>query len=281
MFKLKLFPSQYTSVSSGYEDTHFPKDDYIFIGTDENGTKFRSLLIFDIDELPKNTFVISAKLTLYSEDMPATNNTNFTPYLVTSEWDRQTTWDVLPNVDLSKEGLLLKSNDISKFEWDITDITRKWVKHKINNYGLLLRSSEDGTKDFCRFPVQFSNVNKPCLKLSLYGFKEVNLSSRRVCSITKEYEVRKTPQYTDWFKVSEYSMYTFFIQNLGTNTVIMQVQISPDKKSVFNENAIYRVPKNGTAAIAPMLYTFYNRLLFKTIPPGKPSTIKVWFQAQV
>lgn len=281
MFKLNLFPSQYTSISS--KDPHMGSADYnhMFVGTDENGFIYRSLLKFKIDELPINIFVINAKLSLFSEDLKTISCDNFTPYLITSDWKKETvTWNMLPTVDLSKGCSVLESVDKSKCEWDITRIVRNWIDNKESNYGLLLKSKEDGSHDLCRFLTQGYD-KKPCLKLSLYCYEKTELASREVYCITNEYIANKKPKFTDWIEVSKYSMYTFFVKNLGTSSVIIQVQISPDKESVFNESVLYRIPKKGTTAITPMLYTFYNRLVYRTVPPGNQSDIKVWFQAQV
>ena len=116
-----------------------------------NYYNFRSLMQYQLTQIPTNATVNSAKLYLYSknegttEGVPGspTYGTNNTVLLqkFTAPWQASTTsWFTQPNVDIASQKVLQQSNKANQdYVVDITDFAQTWVKRPDSNFGFVLK----------------------------------------------------------------------------------------------------------------------------------------------
>lgn len=285
MNEIRLIPSQCTYISSINPNNNYGRSGCLLSGTHTDRGIYRSLFQFDLNSLSENVVIKSVNLILYADcyDGP-TYDGLFTAYLVNSDWyEDVATWNVQPSINTVISGSTVKVSRSGWYTWDITEIAQSWMQNINENYGLLIKSAEDGSIDSKCFLANVNrfNMNRPYLHLTYDCLESMKLSSRKVYCRKETYQVEDCVQFSEWHNVSKYSMYTFFVQNVGCAPVDIDVQISPNQTAVYNESATYRVLENDTTAITPRQYAFFNRLAFSTDVPNKSTRLKIWFQAQV
>ena len=110
----------------------------------------RTLLQYNLANIPKNSTVISAKLYMYAKSDEAsalvgspTYGNNNAGYFqkITSSWNYPNTgWNNQPNVDASSQIIIPQSSNYTQdYVTDITSFVKGWVKNPTTNYGLLFR----------------------------------------------------------------------------------------------------------------------------------------------
>jgi hypothetical protein len=142
-FDFKVINSVNVSIVSNKE---------IFAGSWTSGGfpyETKSAFAFDLNQLPPNSTILSAKLTLYSDSTPldgdhlgdANSGTNNAFYIerITSYWDYTNTWFTIPATDTAN-GILIPSTTLSQLDitdLDVTDMVKNM--YATNNYGFEIR----------------------------------------------------------------------------------------------------------------------------------------------
>lgn len=109
----------------------------------------RSLVKFDLGEIPSNAVIDSAKLSLYSYISPAngahstlSGSNSCIIQRVNSFWDENTiTWNNQPSVTPEDKVEIPQSlNDVEHYlEIDVTDMTTEMVRNQAANFGFMLK----------------------------------------------------------------------------------------------------------------------------------------------
>ncbi len=286
MAELLLRPSKSTYISNEAPDKNFATADYLYVGTDFNCCEYQTLLKFDLCLLPKNVSITAANLRMYSDSIARGSLAGFfTPYAIKSFWnDTQVTWDTQPGINESITGDCTIVSSRGWYGWDITNITKPWLINKHNNHGLLLKTQEESIVDIKRFLTYKTQPNDSCgpsLYLEYETSNTRTLCSRCVKNSLKSYRVNDKLSFSSWQNTSTYSMYSFFVQNMGPNPVDVYIQMSPDRTTIHDDSAIFTIEPSATEIIVSPKYTFFTRLAFKQRSTRDSSTLNIWFQAQV
>lgn len=285
MPSLVLLPKHNTYISSRKPGKNFITSNYLYAGTEFQGSIHRILLEFDLGPLPEGIIVNSANLKIYADYMEKGKHGFFAPYIIITHWNEmQVTWDTQPQIDTSAAGNTIEVLSYGWYTWNITSVVQFWSQNKENNHGLLIKSLEDETIDLKRFyslRTHAYNSHSPCLEVNYSAANIVTLYSRRTLSQLEKCYTDDECSFSLWQNTSIYKTYTFFVQNLGCNPISAHVQISPDKHVVFNEAAVFNIAPNTTETIVPQRYAFFTRLAFKSYFAESNNNLKIWFQAQV
>jgi len=112
---------------------------------------FRSLIEFNLDSLPKNLRIVSAKLKLYhynavlagGSTQPHKSPNASTLFRITQNWDENTvTWNAQPPV--SNAGIAISGvSGTSNLEIDVTSDVQDMYLHSSSNYGWLLKNNTE------------------------------------------------------------------------------------------------------------------------------------------
>jgi len=105
----------------------------------------RTYIKFDLRTIPTDAKVIDAKLKLYQYYMGGSDNFTIGLYKVTSDWKESTIdWDTQPTCSCNVEALcdVIVSSNIWR-SWDIDALVQGWLDDSIDNYGMLLKDTDE------------------------------------------------------------------------------------------------------------------------------------------
>ncbi len=270
-------------ISSRKPDEVFTGSQYLYAGNTNKKDMFCILLRFDLNGITDYSVIERAVLKMYKVSATGIPSAcRITPFLVVSEWScKDTTWNVLPQIDRAVSGETLSVGETGWYAWNITALAKSWVSGM--NYGLMLvpADNDTGVKKFYSSAYIYRRNVRPLLKLTCSHKKVFILESRKTKNTVRMYETCNGNMFSDWVNTSSYSMYTFFVRNTGRNPAIISVQLSPDGNAVYNEEGVCNIPPGAVEAIVPRKYGFYSRLAFKPYFTERQTCLQVWFQAQV
>ena len=117
-------------------------DDYL----DPDGEIVRSLIKFDLSDIPSGTSINSASLNvrLYgSWDYPGKSRT-ITTYRIGSAWSESSvTWNISPSIGEAYGSASVAHDNVGGwYSFDVTNLVRGWVNGSYSNYGVMLRGPE-------------------------------------------------------------------------------------------------------------------------------------------
>ncbi len=140
---------------------------------------YRTLIKFDLSDIPANSIVDSVNLYLYAQTdnqlglpgSPTYGDAN-TSILrrILEPWDIiNTGWDNQPNVSSSDQKILKQSTSpVQNYVIDITDFATDWIAHPENNNGMLMRlKTEEAYNSMIFNSGKAADDLKPTLKIYL------------------------------------------------------------------------------------------------------------------
>ena len=279
--------SKDTFIEAGYPDKNHAGDDCIIIGLYYNTSKYRGLLQFDLSALPEGSTIASAILRMYMYS--ATNDkisANIAPYTILQDWDENTvTWNSSPDYNNTSTPYSVSVLGPGWYEWDITKMVDYWYNKIVSNYGLIMISDEltsFSTKTF------FSSHNTENINLTpelvvTYTARDTSISidSRRFTTEYEQFETSDKYKHSLSKDLSMQTLATFFVYNQGSNPAKVYLEISPDN-NMFITDSPEKIINPGEAEIfIPLRFSNYAHLSLASANTGQPSTLKIWYQAQV
>ncbi|MBN1878099.1 MAG: DNRLRE domain-containing protein [Anaerolineae bacterium] len=140
-------------VLEGYPTTNFGKTRDMWAGydgSDMDGEIARSLVQFDVSQIPAGATIHSAVLKLFlvaSWDFPNKSRT-ITIYRLSSSWaETGVTWKTRPSVEEAYGSASVTHSDWQWYEFDVTALVSGWVNGNWPNYGLAVRGPEYSGSD--------------------------------------------------------------------------------------------------------------------------------------
>lgn len=256
----------------------------MFLGRYTSDCICRIVFRVPITSLPQNAAILKAKfdITSFSNTMGSPPQ-KVTPYALTENWSVDTVnWDNQPAFNTEIYGESLNMCKGMQHEFDITSIVRKWYSNEIPNYGIVLKSDEikDGT--YIRLVTNTSRSFGPSIDITY------QLKSKCVCEVIptkfiEELEVLDTNESYIFSIARDTSLtktVTYFIENLGENSVAANLQVSPDGVNFVEDSERKIIKNNKTTILIPYVFAKYTRIRVKTIDKNKKSKVKIWYQAQ-
>ncbi|MBW7474084.1 DNRLRE domain-containing protein [Paenibacillus oenotherae] len=130
-----------------------------------NKEKYRSLIQFDIDELPDNITVEKAELKMFNSQV---NNSNHQigVYTSSASWEETgVTWLSQPAVQeiITVQSLGSQSGYI---RIDVTNQVKEWYAHTDSNYGFIIKAMDEAHPQIENFSTRESSSNKPFIEVT-------------------------------------------------------------------------------------------------------------------
>jgi len=147
-------------------NTAYGNDDEIIVGTEGGGTSCRGLIEFNLSNISSNSIITLANMSLYNGGTDTGGTINVSR--VTAAWTENTaTWN---NAHTNHADAIEDANSGASMwlDFNITDLTQKWVNNSMPNYGIMLRGYENGNTNFARFKSSDSISNYPKMNISYY-----------------------------------------------------------------------------------------------------------------
>ncbi len=110
----------------------------------------RSYLQFDLSPIPPEAVILDANLGLYYDSSYELTSLPIDLYEVTESWEENTlTWDNQPASSNEVEDIqIIPANQTNDFVyWYIADLVKGWHEGSINNYGIVLRDTDESSDD--------------------------------------------------------------------------------------------------------------------------------------
>lgn len=140
-------------VQSLFNDSCFGNSTFLGIFSWTNGGQFnkcRAFIEFDLSQIPANTQINSAKLTLYFINSGNYNKhageNAFTIYRITKEWDENSiTWAHQPETNNVDSVTVLKSIDFDQsfIDIDVTKLVQDKINYPTTNHGFMIKLNEE------------------------------------------------------------------------------------------------------------------------------------------
>lgn len=88
-------------------------------------------------------------------------------------------------------------------------------------------------------------------------------------------------QFTSARDTSQQRIYTFFVLNTGSNPVTIQPQVSPNNSDWVDDSAELSLNVGEGMPVLPRYFLHFTRVKYKSANAGQPTTVVIWYQAQV
>lgn len=179
------------------------------------------------------------------------------------------------NVCVNNDDLYLDVSEIGNYEWDVTSV---------------LKFCKDSYLKFCIYPKDYiiccgikefeALDDKLCPVLELIVDNKIPDPDDKIFNNVKVYKSTKSLKHSEWIDCICLDSYYYFIENLGINDVEIFIDVSPDKKIVFQDSGPFNIKGNGTLYLQPMRESRFIRISYKNSLSNHMNLIKVWLQGK-
>ncbi len=161
-------------------------EDRMYAGSNNRWPEHRALFRFDTSFIPKDANISSARVHLYQADPTyfaqwnyATNSgTSTTIYRITSDWDKNITWNsMVNNFTTPWVGNPVYNNNMD-YWFDVTGIAQGWQNGSVPNYGFMALSNAGYFISFWTYESSVGDQYKPKLEVT-YTLNRVGRESYR------------------------------------------------------------------------------------------------------
>ena len=153
-----------TYVDSSHPNSNYYTNQYLRVGHDTAGAKFRSIMSFDLPSGLDKAYISEATVNTY-QSYNGTSTPMFGMYRVKIPWESDNlTWNnVTAYLELDGKYAEGRVGNTGWYTWPATNLARAWsVK---GNYGLLFKSEEESAQRYKRWYSSDSSICKPILTL--------------------------------------------------------------------------------------------------------------------
>jgi len=132
-------------VNKRYPDTRFNTYQLLIGNGSDPDLVIRSYLQFDLSTIPANATIVSAELKLFKYSSSNTIDFSIGIHKVTDDWIiNSISWYNQPTFDAIPEDTILSTSSKNIWlYWDITSLLQGWINGSINNYGVVLKDTDE------------------------------------------------------------------------------------------------------------------------------------------
>lgn len=237
MASLSLLPVQDVYISEWYENQNFDSSTGLFISQyKQTGDDYRSLLQFDLANIPPTSTIEKAQLELKIYRNEVSSGISVEAHRLLNNWaEDEVTWNNQPPFSFDIDGgvYITQTTPPEYISIDITDLVKGWYDGSIPNNGLILLGYEVGN-DLIGFVSSRGNYSNEWPKLSVefvvgildcYPPQELKVPNKD-CSLIESNAIAVGPR----------KRATFMVANLSEShhvRAIVQVGFSDDPDELF------------------------------------------------
>ncbi|MCZ7571633.1 MAG: DNRLRE domain-containing protein [Ardenticatenaceae bacterium] len=144
---LTLMAQQDSWVNQGAAGTNYGTDEVLNVGrvSDQKSQyNLRTLVWFDLSELPHGATILTATLELYQVRAGGAERYSISPEAIFEPWDElKVTWNSMPQAFSVGDPASTLDYSSGWKKWDVTRSVQNWTVGEIRNYGLMLRGDGD------------------------------------------------------------------------------------------------------------------------------------------
>lgn len=177
--------------------------------------------------------------------------------------------------------ICINNDDINKdvygegnYEWDVSSLISSCRNHNLNLCVYpKMWISHCGIKEF--EAIDYKTM--PVLEIIIDN--KLPNPDHNIVNYVTDYTATSKVRYSEWIDCSSLSNYYYFIKNTGDSDVVVSIEISPDKKLIFQDSENLLVKAKEVSYMQPMRESRYVRLSYKNLS-NSYSLIKVWLQGK-
>lgn len=143
-----------TAIFEGYPDDNACNDGELYAGFDDSadpdGKILRSLINFDLSEIPSGTAISGAALHLFHSDSWdfKDKTRTVTTHRITSGWNPcSVTWASQPSIGDAHGSQTIPWESGEWYSFDVSELVRGWINGSITNFGVAIRGPEAAGND--------------------------------------------------------------------------------------------------------------------------------------
>lgn len=275
--KIQFPCSKSLTITDLYPNKNFEKS-VLDIGF-YDGKLYKSYIYFNLSDLHEDFVVNSAILRVYLKRHISYGKSN-TLYIYPLEqnFNKSTTFDNQPTI--SNEFVKFTTRDYNKWmDIDITTLFSHNTNQILSN-GMLLKCDKD-KNSLVSFYSNLSDNSKFSPKLCLdYSYSEYENSGKRYIEVKKKSWLLNfyNEEITQPVNVERIIQGTFFINNLGSNTLNARVEVSFDSINWVKDQDI-DVTQNSIKVLVAQYYGGYYRIVVNS--PDNNGEVEIKFVYQV
>lgn len=279
------YTSKDTFIASNYPNKNFSNYYALFIGKYLDSIIYRSLLYFNLTNIPTGFFISKAEIFLFiiRNDNPTYPKKFTINRLLKNFEEDNVNYDNQPSIDVIPYTTITINDEINSYiKADITELIKDCYYGNLPNFGFLIKSLDENLDSLVAFYSRNCGVRKYYPKLEITLDNPISLNKRLFVSSEKIVELTTNIyKYTQTYDVSQFSNYTWFIKNIGnTNDVEIISQVSPNSTDWINDSETFIVRPNQIIAIVPKTLSMYSRLAYKPAKIDKYTSIAIYLQGQ-
>lgn len=165
---LEIEPVKDSFIREGVRTLNYGREQTMLVGyNDKLKERYRSLLEFNLDDLPENTIIEKATLKLYNAS-PFGVKRQLGVYTSKAHWEEYgVTWENQPGVS-SLVALSDIGNAVGYYEVDVTETIQLFYSGEEKNYGFIIKALNEDFAQFEQFNTRENLENKPILEIAYY-----------------------------------------------------------------------------------------------------------------
>lgn len=194
-----------TNLRSWYPTKTGGTDTGLGVGLYKDATQsnvIRSLLKFDISSIPEGALILNSKLNLWLSSVSNDTSIDVTAHKMSHSWtENGANWNTYDgyyswktkggdfvSTPADTVGGISSLTDLSiNYKWDMTDLVKSW-KGGAANYGILLKSSAEGTATYKKFISSddaYNPNNHPLLAVTYYPASRLGIEDHWTYDVTE------------------------------------------------------------------------------------------------
>lgn len=272
-------------INSFHPSENYGTLDYMNVGRYDNYTVFMSLIQYDISSIPAGVSITNAVMILSVISVYNTNVIDVvTPYRILEDWDEYTVnWSNAPLVDNNTFGSSVNLFSINKYSWDVTNLVKGWYTGLYPNYGMMLKSLQTRNYEAKTIATrEYEDISKrPSLVITYEATNLFSLYGRLKKSDSQTVNTANIYMGGNIYDTSEMSIYSFFVKNNGINPAEIKLQISPNGEDWLDDSRPIVIDPGEIKVIVPYTYAHFSRLAYRSLYPGRNTSLMMWYQSHV
>ena len=130
-----------------YKLDNFGQDELLMVGADRDGWTWHTFMTFDLSEIPKNSEIVKATLTLHPREVynGYDSSIQLGIYAVTTDWSElNLNWPSQPVTENSPTvAIEIQRENTEPDTFEISSLVQEWVNSEKTNYGIMLKSENE------------------------------------------------------------------------------------------------------------------------------------------
>lgn len=166
--------------SAAFRNQNRGGDQLLYVGFDLSSEAERALIYFDLASLPAGAVIDRANMSLQLQGAPGGSVMEVVARRILSSWrENEVTWNNPPSYDNARNwASAFVGANATRYEWDLSDLTRRWASAEFANQGVILVGDE--TPRVASYDRGFwsreasSSGNRPRMQV-LYGIAQIGV----------------------------------------------------------------------------------------------------------